>query len=134
MKKTFEELLKIDRLVGDLYKRNPALRNTKFGYAYKRFAEKNLDKIVTEYRKEINLAQLNNALEDEKTKEVLIDPQNSRGYKYSKEGLMKVISDEFEIEKKWFEKEVDVEPFFSAYVPEELLDEEKEDLKGILFK
>jgi hypothetical protein len=132
--RSLDDLLKIDTLIGNLFKRNPSLQNTKFGYAYKRFFEKNIEQILSEYRKEIKLAQVNNALEDPKTNEILIDPQNPRGYKYSKEGLAKIISEEFEIEKEWFEKEIEVEPFFSSHVPEELLDEEKEELKGLLFE
>ena len=115
MKKTFKELQEIDLIVGGIYHRKPELRNTKFGYAYKRFVKKNYQPLV-----------------DEKTKEILIDRLNPRGYKYSKEGLKQVIKDENQISNKFDLKETEIEPFLSSYIPEDLTEEETEILTGIV--
>jgi len=41
MEKTFKELNELDTIIGNLYQTNPELKDGKFGYAYKRFSEKN---------------------------------------------------------------------------------------------
>lgn len=133
MKKTFRELREIDTLVGELYKKQPGLKDTKFGYAYKRFSEKWYKPLVTEYYEEMALTRVEHALEDEKTKEILTDRLNERGFKYSKEGLKNVIKAENKLLEKFNLKEVEVEPYISSYVPE-LTDEAIEMLDGILIK
>lgn len=132
-KKSFKELQEIDSLVANLYKQQPGLENTKFGYAYKRFSEKFYFPKVKEMSNEVMNARIDNSLEDPTTKEVLSDPNpRGRGFKFSREGLKKVIELENQITEKWENKEIEVEPHISSYVPEVLTEEQAEMLKGIL--
>lgn len=132
MIKTFKELQEIDNVVGELYKTNPDLKQSKFGYAYKRYSAKNYEPIVKEFRDELELIRLENAMEDEKTKEVLIDRMNSRGYKYSKEGLKNAMKQEADLMEKFNLKEIEIIPYITTSIPEELNDEVKEMLTGIV--
>lgn len=111
MVKTFKELQEVDILVGALYEKNPGLKDSKFGYSYKRFVEKNYVTHLREFQHEINDVRIDNAMEDPKTKEVLRDPTDNRGFKYTKEGLKKVIEQENEIIARWDVKEIEVEPY-----------------------
>lgn len=129
MIKTFKELQNIDSVVGSLYKKNPELRDTKFGYAYKRFYEKNYSPIFKEFTEQINDSYIDNALVDERTQALLTDQDNSRGFKYSKDGLKKVMKDENKITEEFNKREIEIEPFISSYVPE-LTEDEKEILIG----
>ncbi len=134
MKKTFKELQEIDFVVGALYKATPTLRETKFGYAYTRFKKKNYDVLVKDFQEELADMRANNALEDPHTKEILIDKENPRGYKYSKEGLIKTMKEERAMETKLEDTAVEVTPFISAYIPEDLTDEQREALEGLLIE
>ena len=134
MKKTIVELREVDLMVGGLYKIKPNLRNTKFGYAYKKFSDKNYFPTVSEIRKHLLEINIDNALENPQTKEILIDPANERGYKYSKNGLLKCIKEEQELLDKYNAKEIEIEPYFSSYKPEDLTEEQAEMLKGLVIK
>lgn len=112
MKKTFLELNEIDQSVSLLYKNNDKLRDTKFGYAYKKFYEKNFHKLNKKLQEELQDVRIENALEDDKTKEILKDEESFRGYKYSKEGLKLVVKSEREILSKYEAMEVEIEPYF----------------------
>lgn len=133
VKKTFKQLRDADFLVGLLYKDNPELEKGKFGYAWKRFINKNYMKHLKEFQNELLDVRIDNALEDEKTKALLTDATNPRGYKYSKEGLKAVIKKENEITDKWEDKEIEVEPYILPIesLPE-LNEDEREELTGIL--
>jgi hypothetical protein len=133
MKKLFKDLQEIDSLVGELYGKNPELKQSKFGYAYKRYSAKNYEPIVKDFRDELEGIRIDNALEDDKTHEILTDRANSRGYKYSKEGLKAVIDAEKKLIEKFNDKEVEVTPFITTNIPEEISTELKELLTGILF-
>ncbi len=131
MKKlTFKQILEVDLIVARLYKANETLKNSKFGYAYKRYYEKNFKPLKDEFGTLLNEIRINNALEDPKTKEVLTDNDNPRGYKYSKAGLLKCIEEEDAAQEDFLQKEVEIIPFISPIVPEGLEDEEKELLTG----
>ena len=131
--KTFEELLIIDAMLGSLYQEFPKLRDSKFYYAYKRFYEKNIKKIQKEYIDELTDVRINNALEDKETKAILTDQKSNRGYLYSKDGLKKVIKDEKKVENKFFEKVVEIEPYFmTTPVPSEVSQELTEMLTGLI--
>lgn len=132
MKKTFKELQTIDTTVGGMYRRNPELRDTKFAYAYKRFHEKNYFPLLKELQEQINDAYINNALVDEKTQALLTDQENARGFKYSKDGLKQVMKDENKISEEFNSKEIEITPFISVYIPENITEEEKEILTGIV--
>ena len=131
MKKTFEELGKIDVVVGELYQKDGHLKDSKFGYAYKRFSEKNYLPKIKELQQELNDARIDNALEDPITHAVWTDSTNLRGYKYSKEGLKAVMKKENELLNEWNKKEFEIDPYISEYVPE-LTEEQRELLKGVL--
>ena len=131
--KTFRELQEVDLLVGSLYEKKPELKDSKFGYAYKRFIEKNYVTHLREFQHQLNDVRIDNAMEDPKTKEVLRDPTNTRGFRYTKEGLKKVIEQENDITEKWDTKEIEVEPYVCPVesLPP-LTDSQKELLVGIL--
>lgn len=132
IQKTFKQLREIDNIVGTLYQENKELQHTKFGYAYKRICEKFYIPAIKDFNEEISSARLNNALEDQKTKEVLVDKDYFRGYKYSKEGLKKLIIEENKIVDEWEEKLIDLEPMISSYVPEKLTEDQVEALTGVI--
>src|SRR3990167_955316 len=125
---TFKELKKLDTIVGQLYSKDETLRETKFCYAYKRFYEKNYAPTQEEFSDKVKMAWIDNALEG-KDKEILKDPTDSRGFKFSKEGLKKVIEEEKKLIKEYDEKEVEIIPHVPAYIPDlEGLDEEELEL------
>lgn len=135
MTKTFKELGELDGLIGALYTEKPELKDTKFGYAYKRFAEKWFYPVYKEYQEALTDLRVDNALIDETTKAILTDnTQHGRGFKYSKDGFKTLLKAERELVKKWDAKEVECEPFFVApeNLPEDLSDEQIEAFKGIL--
>lgn len=134
VKKTFKELNEVDSLIGELYQKNPKLKESKFGYAYKRFIDKNFIEHLKEYQHQLSDVRIDNAMEDKDTKEILKDPTpGSRGFKYTKEGLKKVIEQENEIMKKWNEKEIEVEPYIITAENLPILSEgQREQLSGIL--
>ena len=131
MKKTFLELLQVDGVVGALYKANPELRESKFGYAYNKFYKDNIQPTSELLAEEINLARIDNALEDEKTKAIIRDEKSPRGYAYSKEGEKAVIAAEKTISQKFEQKEIEIKPYISSYIPE-MTEEQKELLKGLV--
>lgn len=133
MKKTFKELNEIDDIMGQIYAKNPELKNTKFAYAYKRFTDKNFVPLLTEFQKMQNYIRIDNALEDPQTKQILEDLSNPRKYKYSKEGLKKCIEQEIDLLSEFNVKEVEIETFISSYIPT-LTEYEKEILQGTIIQ
>jgi hypothetical protein len=134
--KTFEQLKEIDSIVGNLYQKNPKLKDGKFGYAYNRFYAKNLKPIVDEINEKLTDSRIENAMVDATTKELLYD--NSRGpeqklFKYTKEGMIKFNNESRKIYQDYDKKEVEIIPYFTSDVPE-MLDEQREELKGCLIK
>ena len=135
MTKTFKELQEVDQLVAFLYAKDKTLSQSKFGYAYKRFSEKYYFLFVKELQEKIQDIRVDNALEDKNTKEILIDKDNNRGYKYTKEGLKNCMKLERELLEEYDKKEIEVEPYITSWTGSEytiLTDEEKELLKGII--
>lgn len=132
MKKTFKQLQEIDSVVGELYNKDQALRQTKFGYVYKRFCDKFYIPAIKNFNEEINNVRIDHALEDPITKEVISDQTAPRGFKYSKEGLKGVMAAEKNITIAWETKEIEVEPFISVYIPQDLTPEQTEILTGVL--
>jgi len=129
--KTFAQLLEIDGIVGELYENNPTLKDTKFGYAYKRFYEKNTEPMTKEFRSALQDARIDFALEDEKTKAIITDDKSPRGFAYSKEGLKGIIKEEAKIVEEFNKKEIEIEPHISTVVPE-MNEYQKELLTGII--
>lgn len=118
MKKTFKELLEIDNIVSQLYAKNPDLKETKFGNAYKRFFEKNISPTMDKFKNELQDARIDLALEDEKTKQIMKEPNSVRGYAYSKQGEKDIVAKEREISLKYETQEIAVESFISPFIPE----------------
>ncbi len=132
MKKTFRELKEIDDIIATIYFKNPKLKETKFGYAYKRFYEKNVVPTLRNLQEQIQDVNVEHALEDKDTKAVLVDATNSRGYKYSKEGLKKCLQEERKVLEKAQQIMIDVVPYICSQVPKELEAEDIELLTGLL--
>lgn len=135
MTKTFKELQEADVVVAGLYQKNPDLKNSKFGYAWKRFTDKNYLPLVREFNEDLAGIRVDHALEDPNTKEILIDRMNVRGFKYSKEGLKAVMKAEKALEEKHNAKEVEITPHITTAIPEEveaLAEEQKELLTGLV--
>lgn len=137
VKKTFKDLIIIDGMIALVYQENPALKMSKFGYAYNKFAEKNYYPKLKEFQQALADIRINYALEDKETKEVLMDDvkKNPRGYKYDREGLKKVIKAEDALSMEWDEKEVKIEPYFckKENLPK-LSEGQKELLKGTIIE
>lgn len=129
MKKTFEQILEIDAVVGQLYKKEPTLKDSKFGYAYNKFYKKNIEKPMEEFKELMQDNYIDFALEDEKTKQIIRDEKSNTGYAYTKEQLKAMLKKEKEITEKFMAKEFEVEPYISALVPE-MTEEQKEILTG----
>lgn len=132
MKKTFLELKEIDDCVAKIYAKYPDIQNSKFGYWYKRFFKKNLQPIIGELEEKLADCRLENALVDEKTREVLYTDSSQRTYKFDKEGLKKLLNFNRVLLEEYNHKEFEITPFISSEAPEGLTDEDKELLKGIL--
>lgn len=123
MKKTYSELSEIDQEVAKLYDQNKDLRESKFGYGYKRFYSKNIDPIIKKMRGEIEDLNVEHALEDDKTSVLLIvDGQ----YQYSREGKMKLMKAQRELIDRYEKTEFEIDPYFITNVP--VLDEYQKEL------
>ena len=131
-KVTFKELQEVDQMVGGLYQKNAKLQESKFGYAYKRFADKNYIPLVKEFNEELGALRVQYALEDPATKEVLIDRMSPRGFKYNKTSLITLMAEEKKLADTWDNKVIEVVPFLSSYIPEDLETEQREMLDGLV--
>jgi hypothetical protein len=136
MKKTFKELIEVDKMIGDMYASNPELPSTKFGYAYKRYSEKTYWPMVKDRQEAINEARIDNALTDKVTGAIIYDNKNKRGYAFSPAGLKEVIKAEKRIAEDWNEREMDIKEHFCAKtnIPKELTPELKKALKGLVIE
>jgi hypothetical protein len=134
MTKTFGELLEIHDLMEDMFTKNESLRNTKFGYAYKRFFEKNTKPLSDKMREEVADNQLENALVDEKTKEILYTDARQLNYRFDKEGTKRVIDFNRKIFKEYKEKVVEIIPWIITQDKDkpELTLEQQEMLTGLI--
>ncbi len=129
MKKTFKQLLEIDEVVTELYKKTPELKDTKFGYAYKRFFEKNTNPLFKKFKENMADLSVEHALESKETKEILTDDKGN--YKYSKEGKMALTKAQRKFNDEIESEEIEIEPYISPYIPA-LTDEQFEALEGTL--
>ena len=129
--RTFKELLEIYIIIEGLYRKDEKLKDTKFGYAFKRFYKNNIDPTLKERDEKLSDIRIKNALENKDTSAIITDSTNPRGYAYSKEGLLKCIKEETELVEKYNKMEIKVEPYISSFVPE-LSEEQRDILKGLL--
>jgi hypothetical protein len=133
MIKTFKQLQEVDQLVASLYQKDKTLEQSKMGYAYKRFSEKNYFPVVKELQEKLIDIRVDNAMEDPTTKQILKDPTDQRGFKYSKEGLKKCIEQERKVIDEFNKREIEIIPYISSFVPEILTEDNLEELKGLIF-
>jgi len=131
--KTFKAIREADILVGQLYQATPGLSETRFGYAWKRFTDKNYIPALKKLQELINDARIDNALEDPITKEILRSETDPRGFKYTKEGLKAVIKKENEINNQYDLVEIEVESHIviEKNLPK-LNDEQRDALVGMV--
>lgn len=132
MKITFSRIQEIDSLVGRLYAKDPSLKSGKFGYWYNKFVKKNYQPVIDEMAEKILDCQIDNAMVDPETKEVLYTDASQKNYKFDKEGLRKVVEFGRKLQKKYAAMEIEAVPCVSSEVPDGLEDDEKELLRGLL--
>lgn len=122
--KTMRKLLSAFQVV---FNYNPEVMDTKFGRAYLKFEEENIQDVFTEYNREVKSIEIDNALEDKDTGAILFeDPQKTK-YKYSKDGLKKQIKQENDLFDNWKDKTFKVETrYFIGEYPEYLSELQKE--------
>jgi len=134
MKKTFRELNRFSSVVKNFINKKPAILETKFGYAIKRFEELSLTNLYQDYNSALGMVRIDHALTDKVTGALIKDPTSQRGFAYDKEGMKGVIRAEQAIEKEWAEKEFDVTPYVckAENVPKGLTDEEIECFAGLV--
>lgn len=118
MKKTFNDLMRLDGVVARLLKDNSSLFDTKFGIAYKKHLDKNLSVIMSKRNDGLNDIYLENALTDPTTGAVLFDKDSELGYKVSKEGFKQIKEDVKEFAAKFDNSEYEVEPIACKELPE----------------
>ncbi len=133
IKKTFEDLKKIDKIHESLLKVE-GFKNTKLAYAFKRLTEKSLKDIFTEYHEAINDIKIDFALVDEKTKALLFNETNT-DYQNSKEDRKKLLKKLKEVNAEWDKKEFEIEPFICNDLGDMELDQyDTEILKGVIIE
>ena len=133
IKKTFSDIKEIDeiygRLIGD---GKNGFEQTKLGYAFKRFTEKNTKKIFSEFNDILQDIRINNALTDKSTGAILYKP-DGQSFQFSPDGLKAVLKGIKDTTNEWENKEFDIEPFICSDIGTiELSDEEREILTGAL--
>lgn len=132
MKKTFKELKGIDGIYGDLLGRIENFEQTKLGYAFKRFSDKNLTKLFSDYNSALQDMKIDHALTDKETGAILYTPDR-KDYLYTPENLKTVLKKSREMQDEWSPKEFDVEPFICKNIDAvNLTDDEKEQLEGVI--
>lgn len=127
--------MEIDSSIGLMYQSSPELEHSKFGYNYKRFADKNYYNYRKQYQEELVDLRVEYARVDPITQEIMRDDhiKNDRGFSYTKEGMKDVIAAERKLMNKWETKECEIEPRICSpdNVPE-LSDLQKELFNGVL--
>jgi len=134
MKKTFKELNRFSGVVKNLVNKNPAIMETKFGYAIKRFEEVSLTDPYQDYNSELSMVRIDHALTDKVTGALSKDLTSQRGFAYDREGMKMVIRAEQAIEKEWADREFDVTPYICKVenLPKDLTEEEIECFAGLV--
>lgn len=130
----FEKLQEVDGVYAKLLLDVDAhFQDTKLGYAFKRFMAKNI-KFFKDFNEEMEEIRVDHALTDDKTKALLIDKENPRGYQYSKEEFKKLRKAEKTLSEKYKDVECEVEPYiFKGDLTEYDLNEgDLESLEGFI--
>lgn len=126
MKITFQQAREIIAEINSL-STEPNFKNTKFAYAVDKFTKSSLKKPLEEYNEEIAMARVQNALEDEKTKQLILNEKGD--YTFSRDGDIALRNATKEISERWATKEIEVTPFI-VETPD-LTEIQKELFKGI---
>jgi len=129
MKLNLEQLNEINNVVAELYQKDEHLKQGKFGYAYNKFYQKNTQVILDELKEAITISNINNALEDEKTKALITDEKGN--YQYSKEGKIALLKEQKAIVEEYYKKEIELTLYLSPVKPE-MTEEQYEVLKGVI--
>lgn len=134
MTKTFRELSEIEIMVAQLFMQHPGIAKSKFAYAYKRFHEKNYEPTLKQVRAERQDVYTDLALENPETKELLVDKESSRGFKFDRKGMKEVLKKERELDQKYENFEIEIEPYITEHIPEEVKNHEElySQLTGLL--
>ena len=130
MKKTFKELLEINQIYAELLKEED-FKGTKLEYAFKRFNEKNLKNIFTDYNDALQDNRIENALTDPTTGAILYD-KSGQNFQYSKEGLKNVLKKNKKTTEEWDNKEFEITPFICKDNVIEFNEEETALLTGVI--
>lgn len=133
MTKTYAQIKEADEIVGELYRISPELKNSKFAYAWKKFADKNYRPLLQELNNHLEDARIENCLVDPITKEIL---HNDRGgYKFDRAGMATTLEVHRKLLKEFDEKEIDVTPFYVKAEDLPVLTEAQTDsLKGLVIE
>lgn len=121
VKITFKAFKKIMKVWNNMADQDETLLKTKFGYAMKRFFDKNIDIVFKDYNQKLTSIRIDHALVDEKTKALLtkeVKTPGGREFEYGKEELKAVIAAEQKLEAEWEKKEFDIYPYICKDVPE----------------
>ena len=131
MIKTFEDLKEISEVYGRIS--SPEFLKTKLGYAFKRFYEKSMTPIFTDFNDLLQDIRIDNALTNKDTGEILYQP-DARNFKYTPEALKIVLNKIKEFTREWDKKEFEVKPFICNEIPSiiEFTEEEKVLLEGVI--
>lgn len=133
MKITFQKLIEVNGYFNQVFRQ---YASTKFGYAIKKFIEKNIKKVIEDYQEALYNVRIEYALTDPKTGAIIYDSEANeqngrRPFAYTPDKLKEIISAEKVLLAEWNLKEFEVEPYICTEVPE-LSDEVKELLIGLI--
>jgi len=133
--RTFEQI-RLFNAYSHLYLRqNPVNERTKLGYAIRRVQEsKSFANVLWQYNHELDCIRIDNALIDEKTKEVILAEKSNRPYKYDTKGLKKVSEEENDFAKEWDKNEFEISCYYVKELPEDMDEIMKEHLTGFVIE
>lgn len=129
---TFKEMKEFNGVWKTMKALTPTLEQTKFGYAVKRFLDKNIIPVFDQYNEKLSIIRIENALEDANTKAVITKNDaimGGRGFEYSRDGLKTVIKEEIKLDAEWDPKSFKIEPVVAKDVPK-LTEEQTDTFKG----
>ena len=98
---------------------------SKFEYALRKVLKKS-DRIAEDYNDTLSDIQIDNALDDPTTKELLKDSQGQ--FKYSKEGAKA----RNKAARELLDKPCEIEPHIAESVPDDVEDDQREEFRGFI--
>lgn len=130
--KKFKELNDLYNTFDIACQKTPELANTKLGYAFKIFFNKNCKQAFQDYNEELEMLRVDNAATDDKGCLISNPEDKVRGFKYEKSAFKILLIAEKKLLKEWNIKEFEVEPYFSREIPDYLSEIEKEEYAGLI--